>query len=62
MIIPASVLYKKRNLIQYHSVHEAVATDIILFGKDDGETNLADLLTEVMNGQKRWYLCNHIFC
>ena len=62
MIIPASVLYKKRNLIQYHSVHEAVATDIILFSKDDGETNLEDLLTEVMNGQKRWDLCNYIFC
>ena len=52
MIIPESVLYKNCNLIKYHSVHEAVSTDIIQVGEKDGETNSADFLTKVMNGHK----------
>jgi hypothetical protein len=30
------------------------AAGILLVGKEDGETNLADLLTKVLNGEKRW--------
>ena len=52
MIIPESLLYKNFNLMKYHSVHEAVSTDIIQFGEKDGETNSADFLTNVMNGHK----------
>ena len=41
---PKSNLQKKHNAINYHAVREAAAADILIFGKEDGETNLADLL------------------
>ena len=56
MSIPESVLHKKQGLDNHNSVSEAVAADIILFGKDDGYTNLEYLLTKVMAGQKNWDL------
>ena len=59
--IPESVLNKKHNAINYHTVREAVAADILRIGKEDGETNLADLLTKVITGQKRWDICYHLF-
>jgi hypothetical protein len=44
---------KKHNAINYHDVmREAVAAGILRVGKEDGETNLADLLTKVITGQK----------
>jgi hypothetical protein len=55
--IPESTLMKKHNAIDYHVVREAVAAGILRVGKEDGETNLADLLTKVVKvvtGQKRW--------
>ena len=55
--IPESTLMKKHNAINYHAVREAVAAGIMRVGKEDGTTNLADLLTKVMTGQKRWDLC-----
>jgi hypothetical protein len=45
--IPESTLMKKHNAINYHAVREAVAAGILRVGKEDGETNLADLLTKV---------------
>jgi len=58
--IPESTLMKKHNAINYHVVREAVAAGILRVGKEDGETNLADLLTKVLNGEKRWRLCWHL--
>jgi hypothetical protein len=58
--IPESTLMKKHNAINYHAVREAVAAGILRVGKEDGETNLADLLTKVLTGEKRWNLCWHI--
>jgi hypothetical protein len=55
--IPESTLMKKHNVINYHAVREAVAAGILRVGKEDGETNLADLLTKVLNGEKRWNIC-----
>jgi len=55
--IPASMLMKKHNAINYHAVQEAAAADIIHVGKEDGATNLADLLTKVVTVEKRWNLC-----
>jgi hypothetical protein len=53
--IPESMLMKKHNAINYHAVRrEAVAAGIFRVGKEDGETNLADLLMKVIMGQKRW--------
>jgi hypothetical protein len=60
--IPESTLLKKHNAINYHAVREAVAAGIMRVGKEDGETNLADLLTKVIVGQKRWDFCYHLFC
>ena len=50
--IPESTLMKKHNAINYHVVREAVAAGILRVGKEDGETNLADLLTKVLTGEK----------
>jgi hypothetical protein len=60
--IPESTLMKKHNAINYHVVREAVAAGILRVGKEDGETNLADLLTKVAMGQKRWDFCYCLFC
>jgi hypothetical protein len=58
--IPESTLMKKHNAINYHAVREAAAAGILRVGKEDGETNLADLLTKVLSGEKRWKICWHI--
>jgi Reverse transcriptase (RNA-dependent DNA polymerase) len=58
--IPESTLLKKHNAINYHAVREAVAAGILRVGKEDGETNLADLLTKVLTGEKRWNICWHL--
>jgi hypothetical protein len=60
--MPESTLMKKHNAINYHAVREAVASGILRVGKEDGETNLADLLTKVIVGQKRWNFCWSLFC
>jgi hypothetical protein len=44
--IPELVLSKKHNAIDYHAVREAVAARIMQVAKEDGESNLADLLTK----------------
>ena len=51
--LPQSVLSKKHNAINYHAVREAVAPGIMRVAKEDGETNLADLLTKSLNLPKR---------
>jgi hypothetical protein len=57
--LPESTLLKKHNAINYHAVREAAAAGILRVGKEDGETNLADLLTKVITGERRWNLCWH---
>lgn len=54
--IPESTLHKKHNSINYHSVREAVATDILRIGKEDTESNLADLFTKSLSGERRMKL------
>jgi hypothetical protein len=53
---------KKHNEINYHAIREAVAAGILRVGKEDGKTNLADILTKMIVGQKRWDFCFHLFC
>ena len=48
---PESTLQEKHNAIKYHAVCEAAAAGILRVGKEDGETNSADLLTKVLTGQ-----------
>jgi hypothetical protein len=57
-----STLMKKHNAINSHAVRDAVAAGILRVGKEDGDTNLADLLTKVVMGQKRWDFCYCLFC
>ena len=45
-IYPESTLKKKHNTIAYHRTREAVAAGTIGVTKEDGKTNLADVLTK----------------
>jgi hypothetical protein len=58
--IPELMLMKNHNAINYHAVREAAG--ILRVGKEDGKTNLPDLLTKVVTGQKRWDFCYCLFC
>ena len=57
---PESTLQKKHNAINYNAVYEAAAAGILRVGKEDGETNLGDLLTKVLTGQQQWDLCHFL--
>ena len=61
--IPESMLAKlKHNAINYHLIREAVAAKVLLVGKEDGMTNLADLFTKVLTADRRraLVLCRRI--
>ena len=45
-------LAKKCNVINYHAMCEAAAAGILHVGKEDGQTNLADLLTKVLTSER----------
>ena len=47
---PESVLKKRHNGIAYRRAHEAQAAGIIKVAWENGETNIADLLTKLMPG------------
>jgi hypothetical protein len=51
--IPESTLTKKHNAINYHIVREAAAMGMLRVGKEDTDTNLADLLTKVLSQPRR---------
>jgi hypothetical protein len=55
-----STLMKKHNAINYHAVRAAAAAGILRVGKEDEETNIANLLMKVLSGEKCWNLCWHI--
>lgn len=48
-----SRLKKKHNSICYHKVRECVASGILIVMKEDTNTNLADILTKSLSGEKR---------
>jgi hypothetical protein len=58
--IPESTLTKKHNAINYHIVREAAAMGMIRVGKEDTDTNLADLLTKVLSQPRREKLISRI--
>jgi hypothetical protein len=58
--IPESTLTKQHNAINYHIVREAVAMGMIRVGKEDTDTNLADLLTKVLSQPRREKLISRI--
>ena len=50
---PKHTIQKKHDTINYHAVRESAAAGILRVGKEDGETNFADLLTNVLTGQQQ---------
>ena len=48
---PESPLKKKHNSIAYHKARESIAAGIIRVAKEDGATNIADILTKLLRGQ-----------
>ena len=57
---PESTLKKKHNAINYHRAREAQAAGHIQVAWIDGKENLADVLTKVLTGQRRFYLLSRI--
>ena len=51
--ILSSILKKRHNAINYHAVRKAAAASIIRVGKEDTETNNADLFTKVLPRVRR---------
>ena len=58
---PDSRLNKKHNAICFHRVREAAARKILRVGKEDTESNLADLLTKVLDTPRRFNLMKYIY-
>ena len=54
-------LNKKHNAICFHRVRECVARAMIRVTKEDGETNLADLFTKLLDSIKRRTILRPIF-
>ena len=50
----------KQNAINYHVVREAASAGILRVGKEDGTTNLSDLLTKVLTGKKDGTYANQL--
>ena len=60
--IPTSASNKRHNVIFYHRVREAQASDILRVGWITGEFNLSDLFTKItMPGNTRHNLVVSIF-
>jgi hypothetical protein len=57
-IFPESTLKKKHNSIAYHRAREAVAAQTIRVTKEDGKTNLADVLTKLLPQATKEFLCD----
>ena len=58
---PASTLKKRHQSVAYHLCREAVAAGIMLIYKEDGETNLSDILTKsTLSRERRKFLREHI--
>ena len=57
-IIPESHLWKNHHSIAYHMSRESVVSGASRIGKEDTETNLADLFTKVLPRPNRELLLN----
>lgn len=49
---PESPLKKKANAVAYHKVRESLAAGTIRLTKEDGKTNLSDILTKLLGGPR----------
>ena len=57
---PESTLKRKHNSIAYHRAREAIADGTIRVAKEEGETNLRDLLTKLLNGPRLRMLASRV--
>jgi hypothetical protein len=57
---PESVLKKRHNAIAYHRAREAQAAGFIRVAWENGETNIADLLTKLMPGPRLKELIGYV--
>ena len=57
---PESTLKKMHNAIACHQVREVQAAGIVRIAKEDGETNLADVLTKCLLGPRLRELCSPV--
>ena len=60
--LPQSSLSEKHNAANCHAVREAVAGGVMIVGKEDGETNLADLFAKILSSERRKRLPQSITC
>jgi hypothetical protein len=58
--VPESSLKKKHNAIAYHRTREAQASNMVRIAWEQGETNLADILTKLLPGPRLRELIGHI--
>jgi hypothetical protein len=58
--IPSSTLQRKHNVICYHYVREAVASNILQIAHIPSEQNLADMFTKVLGATKLHAFCQQI--
>ena len=49
---PESPIKKKHNSVAYHKARECIAAGIVQIAKEDGDTNIADLFTKLLNGPR----------
>ncbi len=57
---PESVSKKRHNAIAYHRAREAQAAGFIRVAWENGETNIADLLTKLMPGPRLKELIGYV--
>jgi len=58
---PASTLRRRHQSIAYHTCREAVASGLVLIYKEDGDTNLSDILTKsTLSRDRRKFLRERI--
>jgi hypothetical protein len=57
---PESTLKKKHNMIANHRVRKAQAAGVVRIAKEDGETNLADILTKCLPGPRLRQLSSRV--
>jgi hypothetical protein len=50
--VPSSVLKKKRNVVSYHSVREAIAAKVMRFAYIESEENGSAILTKPLSKNK----------
>ena len=58
--MPEVTLKKKHNAIAYHRTREAQAANIVRIAWEEGETNLADLLTKSLPGPRLRFLAQRV--